>query len=67
MHFKVALRNFHAFNASRCMVPSHVSGYYIRIVVVKMIRAAASGCLVQLVSNAKINPLPFQLDCNQGN
>ena len=49
MPFKIAVRNFYAFNASWCMVPSHGSGYY-RLVVVKMIRAAASAWLPRAIS-----------------
>ena len=65
IHFKVAVRNFMLLMQAGAWFPRMLVAY--RIVVVKMIREAASGCLVQLVSNAEIIPLPFQHDCNQGN
>ena len=45
------------------------SGHYRQDHGCKMIRTAASlhGCLVQLVSNNKGNPLSLHLLCNQGN
>ena len=53
---------------SKCkqVVPSHVS-----LVVTMWLYddqgCSLSACLVQLVSNSKINPLSFQHDCNHGN
>ena len=63
MHFEVAVRDFHAN-----IWFLHVRGYYQQDSGCKMIRAAVdlSGCLVQLVSNTKINPHSFQHDCKQG-
>ena len=55
VYFKVAVRNFHAFNASR---------WFPHMLVVTMWLyndqvCCLSACLVQLVSNSKINPLSF--------
>ena len=65
MHFKVAVRNFHAFNASRWFPHMLVVTISMQDSGFKNISCCLLGCLMQLVSNTKINQCVFKPDTSR--
>ena len=67
MHFKVAVRNFHALNLTRWGNHRCYEGFQC-IVVVRWTGQLPLGCLVQLVfDTTESKPLSLQFVCNQDN